>query len=303
MTLQPASENKRLLALALRILGVSLLSGMMALVKLASDSGLHIAELMFWRQGLAVPVVLLWVLAGPGLASLKTARFRSHAFRGGVGLIGMICNFASAILLPLAEATTISFAVPIFATILSAVFLHERVGKHRWGAVIIGFIGMLIVVQPGGSPIPIHGALIGLGGALMVATVSLQLRNLGKTESPATIVFWFSLLSMVPLGAILPLYVSPDHSLTQWLLLGGIGVFGGIGQIAITASLRYAPVSTVVVMDYFSLLTSALLGWLIWSHLPAQSTWYGAPVIVASGLYIVWREHRLAIARAGVVTV
>ncbi len=298
MMLQPVSNDRRLLALALRIIGVSLLSGMMALIKLASDSGLHIAEIMFWRQGLAVPVVLLWVLAGPRLASLKTARFSAHLVRGGVGLIGMIFNFASVILLPLAEATTISFAVPIFATILSAFFLRERVGKHRWGAVIVGFIGMLVVVQPGGSPIPLNGALVGLCGALMVATVSLQLRDLGRTESPVTIVFWFSLLSMVPLGLILPFFISPDHSTTQWFLLSGIGFFGGIGQIAITASLRFAPVSTVVIMDYFSLLTATLLGWLIWQHLPAQSTWFGAPIIVVSGLYIVWREHRLSIARA-----
>jgi drug/metabolite transporter (DMT)-like permease len=298
MMSQPASKDRRLLALALRILAVTLLSGMMALIKLASDSGLHIAELLFWRQGFAIPVALIWVLVGPGFSALKTARFGPHLVRAGLGLTGMLFNFGSVILLPLAEATTISFAVPIFATILSALLLKERVGRHRWGAVLVGFMGMLIVVKPGGSPIPLSGALVGIAAAIMVSLTSLQIRDLGRTESPISIVFWFSLVSMVPLGLLLPFFISSTHDMYQWLLLIGIGIVGGLGQLALTAALRFAPVSTVVVMDYFSLLTSTLLGWLIWKHLPASSTWFGAPIIIASGLYIVWREHRLSVVRA-----
>jgi drug/metabolite transporter (DMT)-like permease len=296
MMSRPASE-RRLFALALRLTAVSLLSGMMVLIKLASESGIRLPELLFWRQGLAVPVVLLWVMIGPGLVSLKTTRFGSHVVRSALGLTGMIFNFGSVILLPLAEATTISFAVPIFATILSALLLKEKVGIHRWAAVLIGFAGMLIVVQPGGSPVPLKGALVGIMAAMMIAMTALQIRELGKTEAATTTVFWFSLLSLVPLGLLLPFSITP-HDGYQWLLLVGIGVTGGIGQIALTASLRYAPVSTVVGMDYISLLWSTVFGWLIWNHLPANSTWYGAPIIIASGLYIAWREHRLSIVSA-----
>jgi drug/metabolite transporter (DMT)-like permease len=301
MMSQPVSE-RRLLALALRLIAISMLSGMMVLIKLASDSGIKLPELLFWRQGLAVPVVLLWVMVGPGLASLKTARIGSHVVRSTLGLTGMVFNFGSVILLPLAEATTISFAVPIFATILSALLLKERVGIHRWTAVLVGFVGMLIVVQPGGSPVPLKGALVGITAALLVATTALQVRELGKTEAATTTVFWFSLFSLVPLGLLLPFSITP-HDGIQWLLLVGIGITGGIGQIALTASLRYAPVSTVVGMDYISLLWSTIFGWLIWNHFPAQSTWWGAPIIIASGLYIAWREHRLSIVSAREIAV
>lgn len=269
---------------------------MAVLVKLASDAGIHLAEIMFWRQSLAVPVVLAWVIAGPGFASLATRRFGAHVTRSALGLTSMAFYMGSITLLPLAEATTLGFTTPIFATILAAIILREKVGGHRIAAVIAGFIGVLIIVQPGQTHIPPSGAAVGLIAAVMVAITSLQIRDMGRTEGAATTVFWFSALSSIPMGLLLPFFMT-THNSYEWALLAGIGTLGGIGQIGLTAALRLAPVSTVIGMDYVSLLWSSLFGWLIWHYVPGTATWIGAPIIIMSGLYIAWREHRLSIAR------
>lgn len=292
----------------MRLLSVFGLATMSMLVKLASESGIRLTEIMFWRQFAAISVALTWVALTTGFVALRTQRFGAHLRRSLLGVVGMVFTFGSIILLPLAEATTLGFTVPIFATLLSALFLQEQVGAHRWAAVILGFIGVLIVIQPGSGGFPLKGALVGLSSALIIGVISLHLRDMGRTEAPATTVFYFSLLSSTMLLALhlapLPENLSQmvawgpgNHSLHQWLLIAGLGLCGGLGQIALTASLRYAPISTVVGMDYTSLFWSALYGWAIWGVLPGASTWAGAPLIIASGLYIAFREHRLAIAQ------
>lgn len=290
-----ATEN-RLRGIALRLAMIVVFSLMSVCIKLASERGVHLGELMFWRQAAALPVVLAWIAAGPGLASVRTARFSAHARRSAMGLCAMACTFGALTLLPLAEATIFSFTVPIFATLLAVVVLKEVVGWNRWAAVVAGFIGVLIVLQPGRASIPIGGAAVGLLGGLIVGITSIQIRALGRTEASTTTVFWFTVLSVPVLALALPFAFTP-HDPTEWLLLGTIGTLGGIGQLFLTASLRFAPVSTVIVVDYSALIWSTLFGWLIWAQLPAPATWIGAPIIIASGLYIVWREHRLSIKR------
>lgn len=295
-TAAPIRAENRPAALLLRLFGISCLAGMAVLVKLASEAGVHLGEIMFWRQTLAVPVVLAWVLAGPGFASLATKRFGAHVRRSALGLTSMAFYMGSITLLPLAEATTLGFTTPIFATILAALILKEKVGLHRAAAVVAGFAGVLVIVQPGASPIPPAGAAVGIIAAIMIAFISLQIRDLGRTEAAPTTVFWFSTLSTLPLGLLLP-FVMTAHDAREWLLLAGIGTLGGIGQIGLTAALRLAPVSTVIAMDYVSLLWTSLFGWLLWQHVPGAATWIGAAIIIASGLYIAWREHRLSISR------
>ncbi|RJF85395.1 DMT family transporter [Sphingomonas cavernae] len=288
-----AHPHRPLYALGLRLTAVFFLASMSALIKLASTRGVNLVEAIFFRQFFALPVVILWVMAGPGLGSLRTARIGAHAWRTVAGLIGMIGTFGSIILLPLAEQTTLGFTVPIFATILSVAFLGEKAGIHRWGAVLVGFIGVLIVVQPGSSHIPLIGAIVGLSSALMIAVVSILLRQIGRTEAAPTTVFWFSFLSVPPAGIVYFFFAQP-HDLAEWLLLAGIGIAGGFGQMALSGALRWGPVSLVVPMDYSSLIWATLYGWLLFSALPTTATWIGAPIIVVSGLYIVWREHRLS---------
>jgi drug/metabolite transporter (DMT)-like permease len=291
------SSDRIMLGLGLRLLAILMLSTMGALIKLVETRGAHLVEIMLFRQFFAIPLVLAWVVVGPGLASLKTRHFGLHVSRSAVGLTGMVFNFGAVLLLPLAEATTFGFTVPIFATILGALVLKEPTGWHRWGAVL----GVLIVTQPGSSHIPLGGALVGLTAALFVAIVAIQLRQLGRTESPATTVFWFSTLSVPPL-LIGYAFVAAPHDWQTFALLILIGFVGGGAQLALTASLRFAPVSAVVPMDYSSLIWATLYGYLLFGVLPGPWTWVGAPIIIASGLYIVWRERRRGLVRATPVT-
>lgn len=276
--------------IALRLIAIFALASMMALVKLAEAGGATLVELLFFRQACALPVVVLWLASGPGLGSIRTTRIGSHAKRTAIGLCGMVGNFGAVLLLPLAEATTLGFTVPIFATILAALLLREHVGWHRWAAVVAGFAGILIVAQPGSGHFGLIGAFVGLAGALFTALVSIELRQLSRTEDTGTIVFWFSLLSLAPLGAAY-LFVIQPHAGWVWAVMLAAGLAGGIGQLALTGALRFAPVSAVLPMDYSSLIWATLYGWLIFAVLPTPYTWIGAPVIIASGLYIVWRER------------
>jgi len=288
------AEPRPLMALLIRLGAVGALASMSALIKYASQSGIHLIEILFWRQALAIPLVVGWAfLTTRSLRVLQTKRPGAHALRAIYGTIGMILNFGAVIILPLAEATTMGFTAPIFAVILSMIMLKDKVGPWRWSAVLLGFAGIVLIAQPGSGHIPLFGAMVALGGAFMVALISIQIAGLSQTEQPVTIVFWFSIIS-APLCALGLPFVIESHTEQQWLLLAGLGALGALGQILLTAALRYGKVASVIVMDYSSLFWATLYGWLIWDTLPTQWTWVGMPLIVSAGLLITWREHKLA---------
>jgi drug/metabolite transporter (DMT)-like permease len=286
----PPSPDRILPAIALRLTSVFLFACMNTLIKLAEAHGASLGEILFFRQFGATLLLIVVLAAGPGLASVATRRLRAHLLRAAMGLTAMALTFATILALPLAESTTIGFTMPIFATVLGAVILREPTGWHRWLAVIAGFAGVLIVAQPGAGHFPLWGAATGLAAAAMTASVSILLRQIAKTEATTTTVFWFSALSLIPLGLIYA-FVWQSHPALTWVLLLGIGLIGGIAQLAMTSALRFGPVSVVVPMDYSSLLWATAFGWLVFGVLPGTWTGIGAPIIVASGLYIVWREH------------
>lgn len=286
------------LALALRLAAAAALATLLMLVKYTAESGVALPEILFWRQIMTIPIIVMWLAAqggrGPGgLGRLRTRRLPVHTRRAVLGVAGMICNFGAVMYLPLAESTTLGFTTPIFAVILSAVLLHERVGRYRWSAVLLGFAGVIVIAQPGSAVIPPLGAALALTGGLMVALISIQIRDLTRTDEPISVVFWFAALSS-PLYALALPFTMTTHSGGQWLLLLAIGLVGGLGQFLLTAALRYGQVASVIVMDYSQLVWAILFGWLIWDHLPPIATWLGAPLIVAAGAIIAWREHRLA---------
>lgn len=286
------APDRVLFGLALRLSAVGLFATLFALVKLVEQRGVTVVEVTFYRFLFAIPPLLLWILPGPGLRSVATRRIGAHLLRMVIGLTGVVCNFVVVMLMPLAEAMTLQFTVPIFATILGALVLREHTGWHRWAAVLAGFAGVLIVAQPGSGHFPLLGTATGLTSAFSGAVLAILLRQMSRTESALTIVFWFSLLSLPPLGALYIFQARPHDAMT-WLMLVGTGVIGGAGQLAMTGSIRVAPVSVVAPMDYSSLIWGALYGWLFFAAIPAASMWLGASIIVVSGLYIVHREHRL----------
>ena len=286
----PDRQDRIAAAIGLRLVSIAFFSLMNAVIKLAEAGGAGLVEILFFRQFGAAILITGVVAAGPGLASVRTDRFGAHLLRAIIGLAAMFCTFSAILALPLAESTAIGFTIPIFATILGAVVLKEPTGAWRCAAVIGGFVGVLIVTRPGSGVIPFWGAAAGLAGSLLTANISILLRSMGRTEPTSTTVWWFSVLSIAPLGCLY-LFAFQPHAPLMWVFLLAIGFLGGAAQFAMTGSLRLGPVSVVVPMDYSSLLWAAGLGWLLFGALPAPATWIGAPVIIASGLVIVWRER------------
>ena len=285
-------EQNRLLGIGLRIGATTCFAFMAAMIKLGYEHGVSTPELGFYRFALGLPPLLIWMAASRNYGAWRTERPFAHVTRAAIGLTTMLLGFSSLAYLPLAESTTIGFAVPLFAVMLSALLLKEAVGRHRWTAVLIGFVGVVIVTQPGGTELPTIGLALAVLAAFGGGFVTITIRQIGRTEGTQTTVLWFSLLSMLLLGPLLPFY-GRFHDPFTWGILFALGFFGGCGQLCLTASLRYAPVPVVVPFDYTQLLWAVLLGWWIFGSEPPATTLAGAAVIIASGLYTVYREHRL----------
>lgn len=280
-------------ALGLRLLAMVMLSTMFMLVKSAGQNGVSMPELLFWRQAMSVPLIFAWLVATGNLGVLRTRRMGSHARRAATGTIGLMCNIAAATLLPLPIQTTLGFTTPLFAVLITAIILRNKVGPWRWMAVLLGFMGVLIVASPGSEQIPPLGLAIGLGAGVLVATISFQVRDLARTEAPISCVFWFAVYGSAFAALFLPFYARA-HTTEAWLILLGVGISGTLAQFLMTAALRFGQVATVVVMDYTALIWATFYGWLIWDDLPPHRIWLGAPLIIAAGLIITWREHYLS---------
>lgn len=291
------SRERPFFALGLRLAAMVMLSLMLVLVKLTGERGMPLPETMFWRQTLPAVMLLVWLGARGELRRLRTARPWVHFRRAMIGTAGMFLTLGVVQILPLAEATVLGFTAPVFAVILSALVLKEKVGPWRWLAVAIGLLGIMVIAGPSEGKLPALGVAVGVGAAFMVALVSIQLRDLGRTEEPLTVVFYFSAMS-APLLALFLFHTGVHHDALGWLMLGGIGVLGLAAQLLMTAALRFGRVSSVIVMDYSQFGWATLWGWIVFDHLPPATTWIGAPIVIAAGLIIAWREHVLARARA-----
>ena len=286
-------KNRVMLGISLRLLAMAALGVMFAFVKLAGEAGVHVTESLFWRQLAGLPVVIAWLWWNNNLSAIRTTHPEAHALRLVLGLSAMALNFWAMTLLAMAQATTISFATPIFATVFAALLLREKTGRYRWGAVLIGFFGVLIAVQPGGGAFESSGVLVGICGALLTAGVTIQLRRMSRTESTGATVFWFSLCSLAPLS-IAMFFFAGSHDAATWGYIAGLSIAGAVAQILLTAALRHAPVAAILTMDYSGLIWSVLFGVVIFGSLPGASIWIGAPVIILAGIFIAWREHFLS---------
>lgn len=287
--------ERRLRGILLRVAAISCSAILIACVKLASEHGVGTLEILFYRNALALPVVIAVVVLGPGLRSVRTTRPAAHASRSLLGMGSMLATFQALAMLPLADATTIAFTAPLFATMLSAAVLREPVHRYRWTAIAIGIVGVVIVMRPGGHHVAIAGVGVALIAALCSGTVTVTLRQIGATEPATTTVFWFTLAGTVSSALIMPFTATRhDPFVFAVLVLGGLA--GGAAQMLTTASLRHAAVSVLAPFDYLALPWSILYGWLLFSAAPSMTTLAGGALIAASGLYTVHRERRLHLA-------
>lgn len=290
---RPLPVQRPVLALVFRLGSALSFATMMMLIKLLSERHVSLPEIMFFRQATCVPLLLLGLAATGQLGSLRTTRIRAHGARGVVGMTNMVFNFGATILLPLAESTTLGFTTALFAVLIAGLILKEQVGPWRWTAVLLGFAGVVIVAQPGGEPVNPLGVGAAMVCALLTAVINYQIRDLGRTEPPTRVVFWFSVIGSVLATPFMAIWVQP-HDPATWAMLVAMGACGLFGQLGMTAALRLGSVTSVIVMDYTTLIWATLYGWLIWDRLPPTTLWLGAPLIVAAGAIIAWRQHRLS---------
>ncbi len=281
------------LALGLRLLTAGTLATMAMLVKLASTRGVHLAELVFWRQAITLIVVAGMLALLGRLSAIRTQRFGAHVTRAIYGITGMFFVYGAVVLLPLAEATTLSFTAPFFAVLLSVILFRDKVGKYRWGAVLLGFAGVLLLTRPGTDLIDPFGAAVGLIAAFLVALISFQIQDLNKTEAPWTIVFWFAALT-TPLAALALPFVAKAHDPQTWAIIVAMALCGALAQMLLTASLRFGSAAVILLMDYTSLLWATAYGYYVFDRAPSGSLWLAAPLIIGAGALIAFRERSLA---------
>jgi drug/metabolite transporter (DMT)-like permease len=283
------SHHRNGLGIAYRMMAMACVACLSAGVRWTGHRGIPVFEIVFFRNAFAFVPLALYIWRTTGWTVLKTGRPLGHLHRSAVGLLGMICSFNALQHLPLTEATAFTFAAPLFMTALSAMMLGEFVGWHRWGAVVVGFIGVLIMVRPEPGHMNVAGVAFALTAALGSALAMVQIRQIAVTEKGATIVFYFTLAgTVVGLVGSMFHWVTPDPLTLAVLIVGGL--IGGVGQLFLTEAIRVAPVGVVAPFDYSQLIWAAILGFLIWGELPHAATLAGAMVVAASGLYILHRE-------------
>lgn len=285
-----AARPSALSGIGLMVLSVLLFTTMDMLVKLASER-FPIGQIVFVRNFFAFLPVLIVISRSGGLAAIRTRNLMAHLFRGGIGILAMACFFLSYSLLPLGEAVSLGSSGPLFMTALSVPLLGEKVGLRRWSAVIVGFVGVLIMMRPG-SGVFQPAALVAITAALCYAIAMTQVRRLSRSESSSAIVFYFTLFATIVGAATLPFdAVMPTWS--EMPLLVAIGLIGGVAQFTMTAAFRRTAVAIIAPFDYLGLVFAMTLGYLVWGDLPDVWLVTGAAIVVASGIYIVHREAML----------
>lgn len=298
--------NSPLTGIALKIASVSVFVAMMACIKAAGP--LPPGQIVFFRSAFAIVPVFLFLAWRRELSGgFRTERPLGHVARGIVGVTAMALGFFGLTVLPLPDAITISYAQPLVLTVLSALFLGETIRAFRWSAVAAGMIGVVIISWPklslltGQSAIgqtEALGVLAVLGSASLAAVAMILVRRLIDTETTASIVVWFSITATVASLITIP-FGWQALATTQILLLIGSGICGGIAQLLMTQAYRYAPMSTVAPFEYTSMLLGIVAGYVLFSDIPTLQTLIGGAIVVAAGLFIIWREHRLGIKRKG----
>lgn len=286
--------------IALKLAQTFFFSLMYATIKLAGD--IPVGQVMFYRCLFALIPLAVFTYYTSGLWSMvQTKRPIYHVMRSLVGSTSMFFNFAAVQLLPLATVTAFGFLSPMFVVMLSVPMLGEKVGPWRWSAVIVGFLGVLLMLEPhGGLSGIVHlklsaGVAYALTFPFLMALVTILIRQMSATEKSQAIVFYFMLWGAVA-GGVSMIWISVPLTATMvfWLIVSGL--IGGFGQIFMTYCYRYAEPSLLAPFDYTSMIFAVILGLLIFGEIPESIVLVGTAVVISAGMIIVWRErvHRLA---------
>jgi drug/metabolite transporter (DMT)-like permease len=288
-----------------KILSVALFIAMATCIKSVAD---HVppGETVFFRSFFAIPVILIWLASkGELMHGLKTGNPMGHLWRGLIGTSAMGLGFTALGLLPLPEVTAIGYAAPVLTVIFAAMFLGEKIRLLRLSAVVLGLIGVVVIVSPRLTVLSVEtadqmqtiGAVLMLMGAVLAALAQVFVRKLVNTERTAPIVFYFSITaSLLSLLTFYFGWVMPTPREAVLLVLAGI--LGGLGQILLTTSYRFAETSVIAPFEYTSMLLALMIGYWVFEEIPTMTTLMGASLVITAGLIIIYRERQLGLKRA-----
>jgi drug/metabolite transporter (DMT)-like permease len=307
-----------LTGIVLKVLATLLFSIMSALIKV-TGTVYPVSELVFFRSLFALPILLVYLAwRGQFPHSIYTERIGGHIGRGIAGSCGMFSSFIALQLLPLPDATALGFAAPLMVVALAALFLGEPVRLYRWSAVAVGFVGVVVMLWEQLGILQGNGNGWGAGAALSAAVFSaiavIQTRRLTMSEATGAIVFYFSLTTTgfgLAVGLIALASSKSGHG-AEWiadqvwrmppaadaLSLITLGTLGGMGQILMTQSYRYADASVVAPFDYTAMIWALLIGLFLFGEVPHVTVICGALIVAGAGLFVIWREHRLGLLAA-----
>jgi drug/metabolite transporter (DMT)-like permease len=287
-----------------KVMSLVLFMIMQGLIK-EGGKGINAGEVTFFRSAFAMVPIMAWLAWRSQLVTaFHTTNIKGHFIRGSIGVLSMGLGFYGILRLPLPESVALGYAMPLMTVIAGAVLLGETVRLYRWSAVIVGFVGVMIILWPrlsmlgsGGMDFSqTMGAIAILASCFTAALAMVQVRQLVRTENTATIVLYFSLSSAlltlltVPTGWTMP---APSAA----ILLICAGFIGGVAQILLTEGYRYADVSTVAPFEYTSIIWATLIGYVFFNEVPTWTVVIGTAIVIASGIFIIMRERRLNIER------
>lgn len=280
-----------------RIVGIGLMTGAFAMFALLDAtakylvSDLGVGLIVFARYAFSLLFVAIWVWQQGGSSLLITRNGALQVVRGLLLVVSTLTNFIAVGYLQLAQTSSISFSNPLWVCALSPLLLGERVGPRRWMAVIIGFIGVLIIVRPGSASF--HWAmLLSLVGALSTALYQIATRKVGAEDRALTSLFYVSLVGSFAAAPLAPIgWVMPGA--VQWVLLALMGFYGMFGHYMLTQAHRLAPAPVLAPYVYTQIVWMALIGFVVFGDVPDAMTVVGAGIVVASGLYVFYREGQV----------
>jgi len=291
--------------IALKLMSILLFTIMAALIK-AGREVVPPGEAVFFRSVFALPPIIAYAAWRGGMvAAFRVKDPFAHLNRGLFGVAAMGVGFAALGMLPLPEVIAIGYAAPLMATALAALMLGETVRAFRWTAVVIGFVGVLVMVWPrltvlGGGAVTdteALGAWLALLAAALVALATIHIRRLTLTESTLSIVFWFTVICTLVSLTTLPFgWVMPEARVFALLVMAG--VIGGIAQIFMTEGYRNADASTLAPLEYSSMVWGLAIGYLVFAEIPGWSVLIGASIVISAGILIIWRERQLGLDNA-----
>ena len=273
------------------MLGAMILFSTMGVFIKLSSSQLHPLEVVFFRNFLALFFLTPWIFQQRATV-FKSNRKKLYTLRAVFNVVGMAAGFTALTLIPLAEATALSFTAPLFATLGAALILGEVVRQRRIIAIFFGFIGMLIILRPGIEAIS-PGALLAIANAITIAITVLIVKKLTTTEKPITIVAYMALLQ-TPMALIPALFYWEWPSLITWTWLFCLAGAGTIGHLMYTKAIQLAEVSQLQPIDFVRLPIIALFGYIVFAEQPGMWVWIGGAVIFLSTAYVTHREAAIS---------